>query len=228
MNNTFSLQQIFRTSNLDANLISRQYKLNLMADLLRMKYEDPKLKQSEKTNQLGYSFSTLQRYIIDINILSPYKLQSNNNNKRTKKASNTNFNNDSHREPDSFTSLERPQMTSNDLKTTQTNTKSNRKKKKPKNGSVHENVEINEHYLDESLHKNNLKMELAMQIVSKDKTVRSNAVIDLKVINNQTLATQVKKGEQLVSMMQAIRKAFDIIGDDIVEMSTENDALKKK
>ena len=32
MNNTFSLQQIQRTSNLDANLISRQYKLNLMAD----------------------------------------------------------------------------------------------------------------------------------------------------------------------------------------------------
>ena len=32
MNNTFSLQQIQKTSNLDANLISRQYKLNLMAD----------------------------------------------------------------------------------------------------------------------------------------------------------------------------------------------------
>ena len=32
MNNSFSLQQIQKTSNLDANLISRQYKLNLMAD----------------------------------------------------------------------------------------------------------------------------------------------------------------------------------------------------
>ena len=32
MNNTFSLQQISITSNLDANLISRQYKLNLMPD----------------------------------------------------------------------------------------------------------------------------------------------------------------------------------------------------
>ena len=30
MNNTFSLQQLSRTSNLDANLISHQYKLNLM------------------------------------------------------------------------------------------------------------------------------------------------------------------------------------------------------
>ena len=32
MNNSFSLQQIQKTSNFDANLLSRQYKLNLMAD----------------------------------------------------------------------------------------------------------------------------------------------------------------------------------------------------
>ena len=32
MNNTFSLQQRSRTSNLDATLMSRQYKLNLMAE----------------------------------------------------------------------------------------------------------------------------------------------------------------------------------------------------
>ena len=40
MNNSFSLQQIQKTSNLDANLISRQYKLNLMADFMRLKYEN--------------------------------------------------------------------------------------------------------------------------------------------------------------------------------------------
>ena len=45
MNNSFSLQQIQKTSNLDANLISRQYKLNLMADFMRVKYENPKMKQ---------------------------------------------------------------------------------------------------------------------------------------------------------------------------------------
>ena len=44
MKNTFSLQQISRTSNLDANLISRLYKLNLVADFLRVKHENPKLK----------------------------------------------------------------------------------------------------------------------------------------------------------------------------------------
>ena len=42
MNNSFSLQQIQRTSNLDANLKSRQYKLNLMADFMKVKYENPK------------------------------------------------------------------------------------------------------------------------------------------------------------------------------------------
>ena len=71
MNNTFSLQQISGTGNLDSILISRQYELNLMADFMRMKYENPKLKQSEIANQLGYSTSTLQRYRNDINMLSP-------------------------------------------------------------------------------------------------------------------------------------------------------------
>ena len=36
MNNSFSLQQISRTGNLDSNLISCQYKLNLMTDLMRV------------------------------------------------------------------------------------------------------------------------------------------------------------------------------------------------
>ena len=82
---TFSLQQLSRTSNLDAYLISRQYKLNLLADFMRMKYENPKLKQSEITNQLSYSSSTLERYRNDIDMLSPYRIQPNNTNKRTKK-----------------------------------------------------------------------------------------------------------------------------------------------
>ena len=72
MNNTFSLQQIQKTSNLDANLISRQYKLNLMADFMRLKYENPRMKQSQIANQIGLSTSTLQRYRNDINMLSPY------------------------------------------------------------------------------------------------------------------------------------------------------------
>ena len=108
MNNSFSLQQIQKTSNLDANLISRQYKLNLMADFMRVKYENPKMKQSEIANHLGMSSSTLQRYRNDINMLSPYKIHPNNTNKRIKKGKNTNFDNNSHRDPDP----KRPQRTS--------------------------------------------------------------------------------------------------------------------
>ena len=62
MNNSFSLRQIQKTSNLDANLISRKYKLNLMADFMRLKYKNPRMKQSQIANQIGLSTSTLQRY----------------------------------------------------------------------------------------------------------------------------------------------------------------------
>ena len=71
-------------------------------------------------------------------------------------------------------------------------------------------------------------MELAMQIISNDKTVRSDTIQDLKEFNSQSLSTQAKKGEQLFSMMPAIKKASNLLGDDIVELSTENDALKNK
>ena len=71
-------------------------------------------------------------------------------------------------------------------------------------------------------------MDLAIQIVANDKTVRNNTVNDLEEFNNQSLATQVKKGEQLLSMMPAIEKTSVLMGDDIVELSTENDALKNK
>ena len=180
MNNTFSLQQISRTSNPDANLISRQYKLNLMAVFLRMKYKNPKLKQSEIANESDISSSTLQRYRSDMNMFSPYINKTNHTNKRAKKASITNSNNNSDREPD----CKRLQTTSNDFKATQTSTKSIRKNKNiVKTGSVHENIEINDQYLDEILIKN--KMEIAMQFISNDETVRSNTVKYLNEFNNQ-------------------------------------------
>ena len=81
MKNNFFLQQIPRTSILDANLTSRQYKLNLMADFMRMKYENSKFKQFEIANHVGYSCSTLQRYRSDINMLSPYIFNPNNTKK---------------------------------------------------------------------------------------------------------------------------------------------------
>ena len=52
MNNSFFLQQIQKRSNPDASLLSRQYKLNLMVDFKRMKYENPKLKQSQTSKSI--------------------------------------------------------------------------------------------------------------------------------------------------------------------------------
>ena len=71
-------------------------------------------------------------------------------------------------------------------------------------------------------------MELAMQLISNDKTVRNDSMQDLKDINQQSLSTQAKKGEQLTAMMPAIKKAFNVLGDDIIELSTENDVLKNQ
>ena len=67
-----------------------------------------------------------------------------------------------------------------------------------------------------------------MQIISNDKTVRSDTVQDLKEVISQSLSTQAKKGEQLVSMMPPIKKAFKLLGDDIVDLSRENAALKNQ
>ena len=144
MNNSFSLQQIQKTSNLDANLISRQYKLNLMAVFLRVKYENPRMRQCEIANQLGMSSSTVQRYRNDINMLSPYRINPNNTKKRSKKA-----------KIDDIGDLKRPQMTSNDVKTTLNETVKN-KKNKLKGGSLQENIEINENCLDKILKNNKI------------------------------------------------------------------------
>ena len=145
MNNSFSLQQIQKTSNLDANLISRQYKLNLMADFMKVKYENPRMRQSEIANQLGMSSSTLQRYRNDINMLSPYRINPNNTKKRSKKA-----------KIDDIGDLKRSQMTSIDSETNSKETVKNKKNKLKGGGfALQENIEINEHYLDKILKNNN-------------------------------------------------------------------------
>ena len=67
-----------------------------------------------------------------------------------------------------------------------------------------------------------------MQIISNDKTVRNDTIQDLKEFTQQSLTTQAKKGEQLVSMMPAIKKAFNLMGDNILELSVENESLKNQ
>ena len=57
-----------------------------------------------------------------------------------------------------------------------------------------------------------------MQIFSNDKTVRKGTIQDLKEFSSQSLTTQDKKGEQIVSLMPAIEKALNLLCDHIVEL----------
>ena len=162
-------------------------------------------------------------------MLSPYRINPNNTNKRSKKVKNTDLDNNSHNEAD----FKRPQMTSNDFKRSQLTSNENSKKTKTnknnlKGGSVQENIEISEHYLDKILENMDSLMELAMQKISKDKTVKNDTIQDFKEFHQQSLTTQAKKGEQLVSMMPAIKKAFNLMGDDVVELKVENESLKNQ
>ena len=136
---TPSLNEINKTANMDPNLLTRHYKLKIMNDFMHIKYQNPRLKQSEIANHLNMSSSTLQRYRNDINMLSPYRI----NQKRPKKA-----------KIDDNGDLKRTQMSSNDLKTTSKKAVKN-KKIKLKSGSIKENIEINEHHLDKILENNN-------------------------------------------------------------------------
>ena len=174
MNKSFSIRQLQKTSNLDANLSSRQYKLNLMGEFMRDKYENPKLKQSEIANRLGKSYSTLRRHRNDINMLSPYRINPNNTNKRTQKAKIL-FLTTIHIANTTSKDLNWPQMTS---RRSQTNQLLKRiKKNKLKGGAINE---IIEKYLNEIVHNKYLYMDLAIQIITNDKPVRSDTVQDLK------------------------------------------------
>ena len=137
--NTPSLAEMNKTANMDPNLLIRHYKLKLMIDFMNIKYQNPKMKQSEIANQLNMSTSTIQRQRNDINLLSLYRINPNNVKKRPKKA-----------KIDDNGDLKIPQMTSDDLKTTSKDNKT-KTKNNLKGGSLQENIETNEHYLDKVL-----------------------------------------------------------------------------
>ena len=127
MNNTPSLNEINKNSAMGPNMLTKYYKLKLMNDFMNIKYQNPKMTQSEISSQLNMSSSTIKRYRNDINMLSPYRINPNNAKKRQKKAKN-----------DDNGELKRPQLTSNDKKT--------KSKNVLKGGSVQkDNIEINEH-----------------------------------------------------------------------------------
>ena len=76
MNNTFSLEQISKTGSLIRNLKTRQYKFVLMARFVEIKSLNPGLRQDQIAIEIGCSSSTLQRYRLDIKMLSPYRIPS--------------------------------------------------------------------------------------------------------------------------------------------------------
>ena len=91
-----------------------------------------------------------------------------------------------------------------------------------------ESIEINDEFLDEFLYIRNFSMDLAMQFIFNDQNVKKNTIQDLKEYNFQFLSTQARKGEQLVSLMPAIKKTLDVMGDNIVELSTEDETFKNQ
>ena len=64
MNNTSSLEQISKRRILDASLKLRPHKIDLMSRFMEIESLNPKMKQKEIAREIGYSFSTLQRYRI--------------------------------------------------------------------------------------------------------------------------------------------------------------------
>ena len=97
-----------------------------------------------------------------------------------------------------------------------------------KGGSFKENFEFSDNILKGLLHTKNFYMEVAIQFISNDKTVRISTLHDSKECNCQSLLTQAKKREQIVSMMPAFKKkSFDLMGDDITEFLQETSLRKK-
>ena len=65
-----------------------------------------------------------------------------------------------------------------------------------------------------------------MPFNSNDKTVWSITKNDWKDFESHFLATQAKKGEQLVCKTPSIKEAFGLICDDVAKSTTDNEILK--
>ena len=114
--NTPSLNEKNKSSTMDPNMLTKYYKLKLMNDFMNIKYQNLEITQSEISSQLTMSPSTIQGYRNDINMISPYRNDPNNVKKQQKKA-----------KIDNNDDLTRPQLTSNDLKTSSNDKKQDQK-----------------------------------------------------------------------------------------------------
>ena len=100
------------------------------------------------------------------------------------------------------------QLTSKDLNRSQNSpeVKAVKSQNKSKGGA---NVEINDEYLDEILQNHNSYLELAMQIISNDKTGRIDTIQDLKEFNSQPFSTEAKKVNNSLARCLLLRKLLN-------------------
>ena len=84
MNNTYFLDQIQKTDDLNADFLIRQYKLDKIAKFMGIKSNNPKFKLSEVGQLLELSSSTIQRYRREINNLSLLRIQPSSKTNHTK------------------------------------------------------------------------------------------------------------------------------------------------
>ena len=115
-----------------------------------MKAMNPRLTQKESAKELGYSSATVKLYRKDIDMPSPYRIQSNANKRKQK------FPNDiSNNKHEPKVNLSEPEKAKNDLTKPETDTKSSKRNKNIlKGGSIQENIEIDKQFLEEILDNN--------------------------------------------------------------------------
>ena len=74
MNNTFSVDKIAKSGDLNADWIMRQNKLVRMAKFMEIKSMNPNLERPEIAGELKVSSSTLQRYKRKRNMFPPERI----------------------------------------------------------------------------------------------------------------------------------------------------------
>ena len=138
MKNSFSLQQISQTGNLDSNLVLRQSELDMMARFMEVKTLNPRVIQKEIAKELGCSSSNLQRYRNGIKMLSPYRNPMNCKERRQDLSKDDS---------------KRPQLTSKESSPIMETVKSNTSKENNlESGTLKENIEVNDKNLYKILH----------------------------------------------------------------------------
>ena len=81
MNKRFSYDNMIKSRSIEPSDIIRTFKLDRCCDFMEEKYNNPRLTQKEICNRLQFSDRTIRRYIDDIKMDSPYRI---NNNKKKK------------------------------------------------------------------------------------------------------------------------------------------------